>query len=62
MQTKKVTRFPVILIGKAFWTEMINFDQMLKFGVIDDSDMQVIHFAETAKETWGIIKNHYQLS
>ena len=62
MQTKKVTHFPVILVGKAFWTEMINFDQMLKFGVIDEGDMQVIHFAETAKEAWGMIKNHYQLS
>ena len=62
MQTKKVTRFPVILVGKAFWTEMINFNQMLKFGVIDEGDMQVIHFAETAKEAWGIIKNHYQLT
>ena len=62
MQTKKVTRFPVILVSKAFWTEMINFNQMLKFGVIDEGDMQVIHFAETAKEAWGIIKNHYQLT
>jgi len=23
--------------------------------------MQAIHFAETAKEAWVIIKNHYQL-
>ena len=62
MQTKKVTRFPVILVGKAFWTEMINFAQMVEFGVIDENDMQVIHFSETAQEAWGIIKNHYQLS
>jgi uncharacterized protein (TIGR00730 family) len=62
MQTKKVTRFPVILIGKAFWTKMIHFEQMVEFGVIDESDMQVIHFAETAPEAWEIIQNHYQLS
>jgi uncharacterized protein (TIGR00730 family) len=62
MQTKKVTPFPIILVGKEFWTGMLKFEQMLEFGVIDEIDMQVIHFAETAKEVWAIIKNHYQLT
>lgn len=61
MQTKKVVRFPVILVGREFWTGMVKFEQMLEFGVIDDLDMQVIHFAETADEAWATIKNHYQL-
>ncbi len=62
MQTKKVTRFPVILVGKDFWTQMIHFQEMMDFGVIDEEDMKVIHFAETANKAWEIIKNHYQLS
>jgi uncharacterized protein (TIGR00730 family) len=62
MQTKKVTAFPIILVGKEFWAEMVNFQKMIEFGVIDQSDMQVIHFAETAQEAWAIIQNHYQLS
>ena len=62
MQTKKVTRFPVILIGKEFWNQMVHFQEMIEFGVIDEGDMKVIHFAETAEEAWGIIRNHYQLS
>lgn len=62
MQTKKVTRFPVILIGKEFWNQMVHFKEMIEFGVIDEGDMKVVHFAETAEEAWGIIRNHYQLS
>ncbi|OWF65464.1 Rossman fold protein, TIGR00730 family [Polynucleobacter hirudinilacicola] len=62
MQTKKVTRFPVILIGKEFWSQMVHFKEMIEFGVIDEGDMKVIHFAETAEEAWAIIRNHYQLS
>ena len=62
MQTKKVTRFPVILMGKEFWNQMVHFKEMIEFGVIDEGDMKVIHFAETAEEAWGIIRNHYQLS
>ena len=62
MQTKKVIPFPIILVGKEFWTGMVKFEQMVEFGVIDEIDMQAIHFAETAKEAWVIIKNHYQLT
>ncbi len=62
MQTKKVDRFPVILVGKAFWTEMINFKQMIEFGVIDENDMQSVHFAESAHEAWQIIREWYQLN
>ena len=62
MQTKKVTRFPVILMGKEFWNQMVHFKEMIEFGVIDEGDMKVIHFAETAEEAWEIIRKHYQLS
>jgi hypothetical protein len=62
MQTKKVIPFPIILVGKEFWTEMVKFEQMVEFGVIDEIDIQVIHFAETAKEAWTIIQKHYQLT
>lgn len=62
MQTKKVERFPIILVGKSFWQEVINFQKMLEHGVIDHADMELIHFVETAEEAWAIIRNWYQLA
>ena len=62
IQTKKVVRIPVILVGKDYWNEMVNFKHMVEFGVIDAEDMQVIHFAETALEAWQIIQDWYQLN
>ena len=62
MQTKKVERFPIILVGKTFWQEVINFKQMLDHGVIDQADMDLIHFVETADEAWTVIRNWYQLA
>jgi len=62
MQTKKVDRFPVILVGKAFWTEMVNFKQMIEFGVIDENDMHGVHFVETAQEAWQYIRDWYKLA
>lgn len=62
IQTKKVVNIPVILVGKAFWNEMVNFQQMLRFGVIDQEDMKEIHFVETAQEAWRVIRDFYQLA
>ena len=61
IQTKKVVPIPVILVGKDYWNEMLNFKQMVEFGVIDQEDMQSIHFLETAQEAWQVIQDCYQL-
>ena len=61
IQTKKVVSIPVILVGKGYWNEMINFKQMAEFGVIDEEDMQSLHFVETAQEAWQVIQDWYQL-
>ncbi len=61
MQTKKVDRFPIILVGRDFWCETINFQNMLDQGVIDQADLDLIHFVETAPEAWEVIRNRYQL-
>ena len=61
IQTKKVVPIPVILVGKDYWDEMVNFDQMVEFGVIDKEDMHIIRFVETANEAWQVIQDWYQL-
>ena len=62
IQTKKVVPIPVILVGKAYWNKMVNFDHMVEFGVIDQADMHCIRFSETAEEAWQVIRDWYQLS
>lgn len=61
IQTKKVVPIPVILVGKTYWNEMVNFNHMVAFGVIDQADMQCIHFSETAEQAWQVIRDWYQL-
>ena len=62
MQTKKVERFPIVLVGRDYWCEIINFKKMLEHGTIDLVDMDLIHFAETAAEAWTVIRDWYQLA
>ena len=62
MQTKKVERFPIILVGKDFWCDVIDFQKMIKHGVIEQADVDLMHFVETAKEAWTVIKDWYDLA
>jgi uncharacterized protein (TIGR00730 family) len=62
MQTKKVDQIPIILVGRSYWCEVINFKKMLDYGVIEQADMDLIHFVETAKEAWEVIRDWYQLA
>jgi predicted Rossmann-fold nucleotide-binding protein len=35
---------------------------MLAHGVIEQADMDLIHFVETAEEAWAVISDWYQLA
>jgi uncharacterized protein (TIGR00730 family) len=62
MQTKKVAVFPIILVAKDFWSEMVDFKKMAQFGVIDQDDIDLIHLVESAEEAWKVIVDWYQLA
>jgi uncharacterized protein (TIGR00730 family) len=47
MQTQKLLkRMPIILYGTAFWKEIINFDALVKHGMIAESDLNLFCFAD----------------
>jgi len=55
IQTGKSPTIPVILICKAFWNRIIDFDFLYDEGVIAKQDLDIFTFAETAEEAWKII-------
>jgi len=59
MQTGKIQKLPVILVGKAFWDKVIDFNFMVDEGTIDETDLQLFHYAETAEEIWQLIGSFY---
>ena len=59
LQTGKVTGMTIVLIGKAFWEKLINWSLLVEAGLIDEGDLKLFHYAETAREAWALIsKNH----
>jgi uncharacterized protein (TIGR00730 family) len=55
LQTKKVTGVTIVLVGRAFWERLINWELLLDEGLIGQGDVALFHFAESASEAWQII-------
>jgi predicted Rossmann-fold nucleotide-binding protein len=50
----------VVLIGKDYWEDLINWKKFVEFGLISPKDLSLFHFAETATEAWKIIMREHQ--
>jgi uncharacterized protein (TIGR00730 family) len=61
MQTRKIKRLPLILFSKRFWNRVVNFEALVEEGVIDEEDLTLFRFVETAEEALAIILDFYQL-
>ncbi len=61
IQTGKKKNIPVILVGKEFWTTVLNVDALAKYGVISMDDKHLCPIVDTAKEAWNIIAKFYDL-
>jgi len=60
VQTHKVKRLPIVLMGQDFWNRVIDFDGLVHEGVIDPDDIDLFRFAETAKEAWHHIQAYWR--
>ena len=47
---------PIVLFGKDYWSRLVDFEFMADSGLIDDEDLQLIQFADTAAEAWDLIR------
>ena len=55
LQTRKIKDISVVLIGKDYWEDLINWQKFVDFGLISPKDLSLFHYAETAAEAWEII-------
>jgi uncharacterized protein (TIGR00730 family) len=62
IQTGKVPRLPVILLGRSFWERIVDFDGMVAEGVISPEDLALFSYAETAEEAWRLISDYHLTS
>ena len=53
VQTEKIKRFPVILVGRDFWEPLIEFlrERPLAEGTINGADLQLLEVTDEVEET-----------
>jgi uncharacterized protein (TIGR00730 family) len=55
-QTGRMQAIPIILFGREYWQQAIDFQFLADQGTIADEDLDLIGYAETAAEAWEIIQ------
>ncbi|MEJ2231217.1 MAG: TIGR00730 family Rossman fold protein [Nitrospirales bacterium] len=60
LQTGKVQDMSVVLFGRDFWEDLINWKKLVECGLISPEDLHLFHYAETAVEAWNIILAEHQ--
>ena len=60
VQTKKMPPLPIVLFGREFWSQVLNFQFLVDEGVIDPADAELVKFVETAEESWAYIQDFYR--
>jgi len=59
IQTGKIHRVPVLLMGSSYWRRIIDFNALVDEGVISEEDLDIFEFVETAEEAWAAIRAAY---
>ena len=59
-QTHRMQNIPIIMFGREYWQKVIDFQFLADEGTIDDEDLDLFRFAETAEEAWKMIQQFHQ--
>lgn len=61
IQTKKIDQFPLILVGRSFWSGLMQWvkNTLLEEGNISPEDLDLVHVVDTEDEVLGILNNFY---
>ncbi|MGB3432691.1 TIGR00730 family Rossman fold protein [Achromobacter sp.] len=59
IQTGKMQRIPVVLVGRAFWRRAVDFDLLLDEGYVSPSDLDLFTCVDEAEEIIGALEHFY---
>ena len=60
IQTKSMKQIPVIMVGKQWWNNIINFKFLIEEGLISEKDLEIFDTVDNAKEAWNSILEWYK--
>ena len=60
-QVGRTQQVPVVLYGREFWENVVDFQYLADEGVIADEHLKLIEFAETPQEVWEILTRFHKM-
>ena len=60
IQTGKIKPMPVLLFGRDFWEDVVDFKALVKHGVIGEKDLKLFRYVDSAEEAWDGIRTFYE--
>lgn len=61
IQTKTIKPIPIVLVGKHYWENAVNFEFLAEEGVINVEDLDLFKIVETAQQAWDYILDWYDI-
>ncbi|MGD9126547.1 MAG: TIGR00730 family Rossman fold protein [Planctomycetia bacterium] len=58
-QTGRMQDLPIIVFGRSFWENAIDFQLFADEGTIEDDDLDLFRFADTAEQAWQMIREFH---
>ena len=60
-QTGKVRKRPIVLVGREFWSKLVNFEWLVETGMIAAGDLQLFHLVDSGEEAWQVLVKAFAL-
>lgn len=60
IQTKKIDPMPILLFGRSFWDNVVNFDYLCEQGMISPEDLLLFNKVDTVDEAYTQLRQFYQ--
>ena len=58
IQTRKIKKpLPIVLYGKEFWENVINWDYLVEVGTISPEDLDLFHISDDVNDTFDYVTN-----
>ncbi len=55
VQTRKAPTVPIVLFGRDYWREVVNFPALVRHGMVDEADLGLFEMVDDAEEAWAAL-------
>jgi uncharacterized protein (TIGR00730 family) len=61
LQTEKIEKkLPVVIYGTEYWNEIIDFQALVRWGTIDESDMDLLYFSDSVDDAFNYLTHNLE--